>query len=84
MFVAMDKLSDITDSKAKPSHETVQPHPSQKQDGPLQLGDMVIFYDENDRPVNGVVRWIGRNTTALKSGSRIVGLETVSYTCYNA
>ena len=57
----------------------MQPHPSQIEDTPLKLGDMVTFFDENDRPVNGVVRWIGRNISALKNGSEIVGIETVSY-----
>ena len=79
MFVAMDKLSAITYPKAKPSHETIQPHLSQEQDDPLKLGDMVMFHDENDRPVNGVVRWIGRNTEQLRNGSKIVGVETVSF-----
>ena len=84
MFVAMDKLSDIVFSKAKPCHETVQPHPSQNQDDPLKLGDMVTFYDEHDRPMNGVVRWIGRNTKQLKNGSKIVGIETVSFYCLSS
>ena len=74
----MDKLSDPADPKTKPSHET-QPHLSQKQDDPLKLGDIVTFYDEKDRPVNGVVRWIGRNTAVMKNGSKIVGIETVSF-----
>lgn len=79
LFVAMDKLSNPTDSNTKPNHEkTVQPHPSQKQDDPLKFGDMVTFVDEQDRPVKGVVRWIGRNTNQLKSGAKIVGIETVS------
>ena len=80
MFVSMDRLSDIKDSNinAKPSliHETM--HPSQRQDDPFNLGDMVTFYD-NDRPINGVVRWIGRNMEILKDGSEIVGIETVSF-----
>ena len=78
MFVAMDKLSNPTDSNAKPNNETVKPPPSQKQDDPLKLGDIVIFFDEQDRPVKGVVRWIGRNTDQLRSGTKIVGIETVS------
>ena len=77
MFVAMDKLSEPESSKSSQVHET-QPHPSQVQDAPLKLGDKVIFYDENDTPVNGHVRWIGRNTIVLPNGSRIVGIETVS------
>ena len=84
VFVAMDKLSEPQNSNAKASyaHKVVQPHPShplQAQDGPLQLGDMVTFFTENEKPVNGVVRWIGRNISVLKNGSQIVGLETVSY-----
>ena len=78
MFVAMDKLSNPADPKAKPSHKTVSPHPSQNQDNLPKLGDMVTFYDENGRPVNGVVRWIGRNTAVLKNRSTIVGIATVS------
>ena len=74
----MDKLSDPADSNAKLGHKTVQPHPSQQQDGPLKLGDMVMFYDENDRTVRGIVRWIGRNTNQLRSGAKIVGIEIVS------
>ena len=74
MFVAMDKLSEPESSKSSQVHETVQP---QAQDAPLKLGDKVIFYDENDVPVNGVVRWIGRNKVALPHGSKIVGIETV-------
>ena len=72
MFVAMDRLS-------KPSHETMQPRQSQKQDDPFKLGDVVLFYDENDILMNGVVRWIGRNTNVLRNGSKIVGIETVSF-----
>ena len=78
MFVAMDKLSEL-DTK---SHH-VQTHPSHAQDPPLILGDLVTFYDEKDRPMNGVVRWIGKNREVLKDGTKIVGIETVSYMlCY--
>ena len=76
MFVAMDKLSEPETSK---SSQTVQP---QAQDVPFKLGDKVIFYDENDTLVNGLVRWIGRNKVALPSGSKVVGIETVRlYAC---
>ena len=79
MFVAMDKLSEPEISKSSSQvHKTVQPHPSQIQDASLKLGDKVIFYDKEDKPVNGIVRWIGRNKDALPSGSKIVGIETVS------
>ena len=78
MFVGMDKLSNPADSNAKPNSETVKPHPSQKQDDPLKLDDMVTFFDEQDRPVKGVVRWIGRNISLLRNGAKIVGIETVS------
>ena len=79
MFVAMDKLSKPETSKSSQVQETVQRHPSQIQDVPLKLGDKVIFYDENDKPVNGVVRWIGRNKDVLPDGTKIVGIETVSF-----
>ena len=81
MFVAMDKLSRPVDSSAKSSHahEIVQPRPSLTQDVPVTFGDKVIFYDENDQPVNGVVRWIGRNKDILRDGSIIVGIEAVSF-----
>ena len=80
MFVAMDKLSEPPEtSKSNQVHEIVQPHPPQAQDAPLKLGDIVTFYDENDKPINGLVRWIGRNTDVLRNGSRIVGIETVSW-----
>ena len=72
----MDKLSEQETSKSGQSHETVQQHPLQAQDVPLKLDDMVIFFDENDKPVNGIVRWIGRNKDALRDGSKIVGIET--------
>ena len=78
MFVAMDKLSEPEASKSSQVQETVQPYPSQIQDVPLKLGDIVTFYDENDRPVNGFVRWIGRNTDIFRDGTKIVGIETVS------
>ena len=80
MFVAMDKLSNPTmDSKTKTNlHRTVQFCPSQIHNDPLKLGDKVIFFNENDEPVNGVLRWIGRNRDILNNGSKIVGLETVS------
>ena len=74
MFVAMDKLSELAEtSKSSQVHENVQ---SQAQ---INLGDIVIFYDEEDKPVNGVVRWIGRNKDVLRNGSKIVGIETVSH-----
>ena len=75
VFVAMDKLSN---PNGEPTNKTVQPHPSQKQDDPLKLGDMVTFFDEQDRPMKGVVRWIGRNISQLSSGAKVVGIETVS------
>ena len=78
MFVAVDKLSEPEASKSSQVHETVQPYPSQLQDAPLKLGDKVTFYDENDVPINGTVRWIGRNTDVLRDKSQIVGIETVS------
>ena len=80
MFVAMDKLSDPKESNTKASHihETAPPHPSQEKDDSLNLGDKVLFFNENDNPVNGVVRWIGRNVDKLKNKAKIVGIETVS------
>ena len=81
MFVAMDKLSEPETSRSSQVHEIVQPNPSQAQDAPLKLGDIVTFYDENDKPVNGLVRWIGRNKIAVPNGSKIVGIETVSCMC---
>ena len=81
MFVAMDKLSEPESSKSSQVHEIAQP-PPQAQDAPLKLGDIVTFYDENDKPINGLVRWIGRNTDVLRNGSRIVGIETVSCCMY--
>ena len=77
----MDKLSDPTNSYAKPSHVHETVHPSQRQGDPLELGDMVTFYDSNDKPINGFVRWVGRNREILKDGSKIVGIETVSFYC---
>jgi len=81
MFVAMDKMSAPDNSNAISSHvhETVQLHPSQGDDVPLKLCDPVIFYDENGIPVNGVVRWIGKNTQIMPN--KIVGIETVSCIC---
>ena len=68
------------DSKTKTNvHKTPQFCPSQIHNDPLKLGDKVIFFNENDRQVNGVLRWIGRNRDIVKSGSKIVGLETVSW-----
>ena len=68
MFVTMDKLSEPVDSYAK----------SQAQNAPLKLGDNAIFYDENDKKMNGVVRWIGMNREIMESGTKIVGIETVT------
>jgi len=84
MFVAMDKMSAPGNSNAISSHvcETVQPHPSLADDAPFKLGDPVIFYDEKDTPVNGVVRWIGLNSIAAPDKSKIVGIETVSCIFY--
>jgi len=84
MFVAMDKMSAPDNSNATSSHvrETVQPHPSQGDDAPFKLGDLVVFYDEKDIPVNGVVRWIGRNRQIMPNESKIVGIETVSCIFY--
>ena len=79
MFVAMDKLSEPENTKSSHTPETVQPHPPQVEDAPLKLGDKVAFFDENDKPLNGMVRWIGRNKDILQDGSKIVGIETVSY-----
>ena len=79
----MDKLSEPENIKSSHTRETVQPHPPLVQDAPLKLGDEVTFFDENDKPSNGVVRWIGINKDILRDGSKIVGIETVSYMyCY--
>ena len=78
MFVAMDKLSKPETSKSSQVQETVQPQPSQIQDASSKLGDKVVFYDDKDRPVNGIVRWIGINTNVFRDGTKIVGIETVS------
>ena len=75
----MNKLSEPETSKSNQVYKTVQRHPSQARDPPLKLGDIVTFYDENDIPVNGIVRWIGRCKDVLRNGSRIVGIETVSF-----
>ena len=64
----MDELSGPKPSQV---HEIV---PSQIQDAPLKLGNMVTFFDVKDNPVNGFVRWIGRHKNA-----EIVGIETVRY-----
>ena len=79
MFVAMDKLSKPETSKSSQVQETVQPYPSQIQDVPLKLGDIVTFYDDNDKIVNGFVRWIGRNKDVFPDGTEVVGIETVSF-----
>ena len=79
VFVAMDKLSEPETSKSSQVHETVQPDPSLP-NAALKLGDRVTFNDQNHKPVNGIVRWIGRNNI-LRSGSKIVGIETVSFLC---
>ena len=79
MFVAMDKLSEPENTKSSHARETIQPHPPQTQDALLKLGDKVTFYDRNNKPVNGVVRWIGTNKDILQDGSIIVGIEVVSY-----
>ena len=78
VFVAMDKLSEPKNPKSSHTSETVQPHLTQVQDDLLKLGDKVVFFDENDKPLNGVVRWIGLNKNILQDGSKIVGIETVS------
>ena len=70
----MDKLSETKTNV----HKTIQPCPSQIHNDPLKLGDKVIFFNESDAQVNGVLRWIGRNRDISKNGSKIVGLETVS------
>ena len=74
--MAMDKLLD---SNSKTSHIEETVYQSQSQDDPLKLGDMVTFYDDNDKPINGIVRWIDRNKEIFKKGSKIVGIETVSF-----
>ena len=78
MFVALDKFSDPVDSTVKTNDMYKTVHPLQKEDNSLKLGDMVTFYDNNDKPINGVARWIGRNKI-VNSGSTIIGIETVSF-----
>ena len=70
----MDRLSDTADLDID-----AKSHPSQKQDDLFKLGDVVTIYDDNNKPINGVVRWVGRNREILKDGSEIVGIETVSF-----
>ena len=87
MFVTMDKLSDPQGSNVNTNsvNKTVEPHPShpsQAQDGPLQLGDVVTFFNENDKPINAVVRWIGRNRSILKNGSAIVIVKSLPSVLY--
>ena len=79
--MSVDRLSDIADrnTNAKSSHVHETVHPSQRQDDPFKLGDMVTIYDDNDKPINGVVRWIDRNEEILKDRSEVVGIETVSF-----
>ena len=76
MFVAIDKLSEREITKSSQAHKTVQQHPLQAQDAPLKLGDAVTFFDNKDKPVNGNVRWIGRNKDVFVDGTKIVGIET--------
>ena len=55
------------------------PHALQVQDAPLKLNDGVIFYDQKDNSVRGIVRWIGTNKLMRQDGSKILGIETVSF-----
>ena len=63
----MDKLSNPAESNQ-----------SQIKDVPFKLDDKVIFSDENNKAVNGVVRWIGTIKDIKEDGSTIIGIETVS------
>ena len=74
MFVGMERLSELNTESCQ-----VQLHPLHVQDAPLKLSDKVIFYAKDGMPLNGIVRWIGRNKDIMKNGSKIVGIETVSF-----
>ena len=75
----MNKIKKIYNANSIHVKATAQPLVSEAEDVPLKLDDQVIFYDENDKPVNGVVRWIGVNTEVMRNNSKIVGIETVSF-----
>ena len=78
----MNKLQELYSANSKHVKVTAQPLVSEAENVPLKVDDQVIFYDENDKPVNGVVRWIGINTEVMRNKSKIVGIETVSFdTC---
>ena len=70
----MDKLSEEEYIRPSHVHESVKQY--QAGDALLKLGNKVIFNDENDKPVNGIVRWIGENR---HTGTKFVGIETVSF-----
>ena len=80
--MAMDKLSNPAHFN-KGSHEIPQQQQQlsddQAQDAPLELGNRVTIFDKNDKPINGIVRWIGINRQIIPSGSIIVGVATVKF-----
>lgn len=78
VFVAMDRLSELEYAKSN----RVQTHSPQTQDNPLKLGDVVTFFDGEGNPVNGIVRWVGRNREILPGGTKIIGIETVGCMCF--
>ena len=76
--MAIDQLSEPNSTSCQ-VNEAEGPHSLQVQDAPVKLNDEVIFYDQQDNPVCGIVRWIGMNRLMRQDGSKILGIETVSF-----
>ena len=63
VFVSVDKLTDLqTASAATP-----------KSEDDIKMGSLVTFFDIDNNPEKGIVRWI-RNS----GGKKIIGIEAVS------
>lgn len=63
VFVSVDKLTDLqTASAATP-----------KSEDDIKMGSLVTFFDIDNNPEKGIVRWIGNS-----GGKKIIGIEAVS------
>ena len=70
VFVSMDKLIQKRSAETAKGAAVTKQSPQPQDDKPLRLGDKVIVFDKDGRPIKGTVRSVKKN---------VLGIEVVSY-----
>ena len=75
VFVAVDKLTNPETANAAKLMQSAQSTSKNE----IKLGSLVTFYDSDNCEERGIVRWIESDNSDVHNGTKIIGIEVVSY-----